>query len=205
MTPITDVTFKAAKPTLQESWRPANRKEPPRPLGAQLVVNSGDHRRRELMGTATNRLPDYLPLDANDVLDDVGFVIQLDRRAPDADFPRPEAVWVGRCRRIGMAKLTVWGIGPVLVESAMLVISELATNALRYGIVLGFRLIITTDAIAIVVTDGTVSTPQVHKASAEEEHGRGMYLVETFATKWGVSPDGMATWCTLATAEGRPR
>ncbi|AZM56404.1 hypothetical protein DMA15_30640 [Streptomyces sp. WAC 01529] len=205
MTPITDVTFKATKPTLQESWIPANKQASPHPLGVQLVVNSGDHRRRELMGTATNRLPGYLPLDADDVLDDVGFAIQLDRRAPGTDVPRSEAVWAGRCRRISMAKLNLWGMSPVLVERAMLVISELATNALRYGIVLGFRLIITTDEIAIVVTDGTVSTPQVHKASAEEEHGRGMYLVDTFATKWGVSPDGMATWCTLATAEGRPR
>ncbi len=205
MTPITDVTFEATKPTLKESWIAANRQAPSHLLGVQFVADSGDHRRWELMGTVTSRLPDYLPLEADDVLDDVGFAVQLDRRAPSADVPRSEAVWVGRCRRISMAKLNLWGMSPVLVENAMLVISELATNALRYGIVLGFRLIITTDEIAIVVTDGTISTPQVHKASAEEEHGRGMFLVETFATKWGVSPDGMATWCTLATAEGRPR
>ncbi|MEU7644832.1 ATP-binding protein [Streptomyces huasconensis] len=205
MSPIPAVAAEGTKPLPQESWIPANKQAPPHPLGVQLVVNSGDHRRRELMGTATNRLPDYLPLDTDDVLDQVRFTIQLDPRAPGTDVPRSEAVWVGHFRRISMDKLNLWGMSPVLAENAMLVISELATNALRYGIVLGFRLIITTDAIAIVVTDGTVSTPQVHKASAEEEHGRGMYLVETFATQWGVSPDGMATWCILATAEGRPR
>ncbi|MET9544166.1 ATP-binding protein [Streptomyces sp. NPDC006627] len=197
MTPITDVTFKATKPTLQESWIPANRQAHPRPLGAQLVVNSGDHWRRELMGTVKGLLDGYLPLDEDDVLDAVGVTIQLTPRPPGAPGPRRESVWVGRCRRIGAAKLNHWGMPTAFIEDMMLVASELATNALRYGTVLGFRLILTSDKVAIVVTDGSVDTPYVRKAAPDEEHGRGMLLVETFASDWGVRPDGMATWCTF--------
>ncbi|MFD6435871.1 ATP-binding protein [Streptomyces venezuelae] len=153
------------------------------------------------MGTVKGLLDGYLPLDAEDVLDDVGFTIQLDPRPLDASVPRHEGAWVGRCRRISAARLHLWGLPAALVNDVLLVVSELATNALRYGTVLGFRLIVTTEKVGVVVTDGSVRMPRVRQASADEETGRGMLLVQTFADAWGVRPDGMATWCTFTIPE----
>ncbi|MFH8991468.1 ATP-binding protein [Streptomyces sp. NPDC017940] len=149
------------------------------------------------MGTVTGRLDEYLPLDPDDVLEDEVFTIQLEPRAPGAPVPRHETEWVGRCRQIGAARMNLWGLPPALVKDAMVVISELTTNALRYGNMLGFRLIITRDKVGVVVTDGVPGRPYVRRPSAEEEHGRGMLLVETFSSDWGVRPDGRATWCTF--------
>ncbi|MGV9883028.1 ATP-binding protein [Streptomyces sp. NPDC003006] len=149
------------------------------------------------MSTVTDLLDGYLPLDAKRVLDEESFTIQLAPREPGAPVPPHEEEWVGRFRRITVAKMTYWGVPTALIDDATLVVSELCTNALRYGNVLGFRLIIATDKVGVVVTDGSVSTPYVRRPSAEEEHGRGMLLVETFSSDWGLRPDGKATWCTF--------
>lgn len=52
--------------------------------------------------------------------------------------------WVGRLRRISAAKLRSWGLYS-LMDDVQLLVSELVTNALRYGEdgEIGFRLVIT--------------------------------------------------------------
>ncbi|MEE4543500.1 ATP-binding protein [Streptomyces sp. V4-01] len=109
--------------------------------------------------------------------------------------------WVGRLRHIGAAKLRLWGLA-ALVDDAQLLISELVTNALRYGKggEVEFRLVITLRGLLIAVDDGSAHRPRLSVAGAGDETGRGLYLVAAFADDWGVSPDGRATWCTLSVA-----
>jgi anti-sigma regulatory factor (Ser/Thr protein kinase) len=120
-----------------------------------------------------------------------------------------EGGWVGRLRRIATAKLRHWGL-QYLIEDAELLISELVTNALRYGTSdeVAFRLLLVTDVVLIEVDDGSPDhRPHVRKADPDGESGRGMLLIDAFATNWGVSPDGTKTWCTLTipTATRRSR
>ncbi|MEV0254771.1 ATP-binding protein [Streptomyces sp. NPDC050732] len=148
--------------------------------------------------TTNERIDDYLPFAPESVLDDLDCLVEVGPRPSGSSVPRHTAEWVGRFRRIGAAKLRHHGL-EALIDDMMVLASELLTNGLLYGNgVLGFRLLITADAIGIVVFDGSINTPQVRGASVTEENGRGMFIVDTLATDWGVSPDGMATWCTLA-------
>jgi anti-sigma regulatory factor (Ser/Thr protein kinase) len=110
----------------------------------------------------------------------------------------PAGQWVGRLRRISTAKLRVWGLVPIM-EDAKLLVSELVTNALRYGAgeEIEFRLVITVKGLLIAVNDGSDRRPALSVAGADSESGRGLLLVAAFAEDWGVSPDGKTTWCTL--------
>lgn len=113
----------------------------------------------------------------------------------------PDGQWVGRLRRISAAKLRLWGLAP-LMDDAKLLISELVTNALRYGEggEIEFRLVITRQGLLIAVNDGSAHRPRLNVAGASSETGRGLFLVAAVADDWGVCPDGTTTWCTLSLA-----
>ena len=118
--------------------------------------------------------------------------LQIARIDPDSDVK-----WVGRLRRIGAAKLQDWGLATI-TDDAQLLISELVTNALRYGnadIVVYFAFM--TSTFLIAVYDGSPHRPELTKAGSDSEGGRGLVLVAEYATAWGVSADGTTTWCTL--------
>ncbi|MFF2025235.1 ATP-binding protein [Streptomyces sp. NPDC058171] len=110
----------------------------------------------------------------------------------------PQAQWIGRLRRIAAEKLTHLGLGRLRADAEVLV-SELVTNALRYGEgpSVGVRLVITGRGIVIVVHDGSGVTPQVKAVGDDQESGRGLLLIATLATDWGVTPDRTTTWCVL--------
>lgn len=112
--------------------------------------------------------------------------------------------WVGRLRRISAAKLLAWGLVP-LMDEVQLLVSELVTNALRYGEdgEITFRLVITLQGVLIAVNDGSSRRPRLSVVDDASETGRGLFLVAAIAHDWGVSPDGTTTWCTLRVAETR--
>lgn len=111
--------------------------------------------------------------------------------------------WVGRLRRISTAKLHAWGL-TALMDDAKLLVSELITNALRYGEggEIEFRLVITLQGLLIAVNDGSAHRPRLKVVGDSSETGRGLFLVAALADDWGVSPDGTTTWCTLNTPGG---
>nr|WP_239069577.1 ATP-binding protein [Streptomyces sp. SID13666] len=117
-------------------------------------------------------------------------------------------MWVGRIRRIGTAKLRLWGLPSTVVDDAELLISELVTNALQHGTAreISFRFILSADLLLIMVDDRSPGRPLVRDSSPDDESGRGMFLVEAIAAAWGVSPDETRTWCALTThTTGGPR
>ncbi|WP_333768074.1 ATP-binding protein [Streptomyces sp. IBSBF 2435] len=106
--------------------------------------------------------------------------------------------WVGRLRRISAAKLRAWNLVS-LMDDVQLLVSELVTNALRYGEdgEIAFRLVITLQGVLIAVNDGSSHRPRLSDVDEASETGRGLFLVASIADDWGVSPDGTTTWCTL--------
>jgi anti-sigma regulatory factor (Ser/Thr protein kinase) len=112
--------------------------------------------------------------------------------------------WVGRLRRISATKLCLWGLDS-LTDDAKLLISELVTNAIRYGggQEIEFRLVITLQGVLVAVNDGSPLRPELSVVGVASQTGRGLFLVATFADDWGVSPDGTTTWCTLMNRGGR--
>jgi anti-sigma regulatory factor (Ser/Thr protein kinase) len=113
-----------------------------------------------------------------------------------------DGAWVGRLRRISVARLRQWGMAE-LIDDAALLLSELLTNALRYGgdAEIAVSLVATSTALMISVNDGSPIPPQLTEAGVESESGRGLHLIAAFAKNWGVSSNGTTTWCTLSLPE----
>ncbi|MFJ4468902.1 ATP-binding protein [Streptomyces sp. NPDC089424] len=119
--------------------------------------------------------------------------------------PRPSAVREARAevRR----QLERWGLadgddhGTELVETAELLVSELATNALLHA-ASRFRLTLTAahGVLRCEVADGGRRVPQLLDPGASES-GRGMFLVEALARRWGCHQDGpgKTVWFELGT------
>ncbi|WP_405580617.1 ATP-binding protein [Streptomyces sp. NBC_01190] len=68
----------------------------------------------------------------------------------------------------------------------------MATNSVKYGKVTVVRVALSVrgGAATITVSDGTpyVPLPPVTAAAEDDENGRGLFLVEALATRWGAPP-----------------
>lgn len=80
-------------------------------------------------------------------------------------------------------------------ETAALLVSELVTNALRYGrpaVVARMRL--TGSLLEVAVRDhgeaAPVPPPSSTHPDTHEPSGRGLYIVDKLATDWGIQPLG---------------
>lgn len=75
-------------------------------------------------------------------------------------------------------------------ETAALLLSELATNAVLHGDGDRFEVGIRFDAghrgIRVAVSDEGDGTPLRQRPDADDEHGRGLQLVSLLSTSWGV-------------------
>lgn len=93
-----------------------------------------------------------------------------------------------------------------LLDDALLVTSELATNAITHAdSSCELRLTRAARGLRIDVVDGGRGTPEPQPATATEEHGRGLLLVAALSTAWGlesVPGDGKTVWAELATRSG---
>ena len=92
-----------------------------------------------------------------------------------------------------------WGL-PRLVETAELLISELATNAMRYGKEpIELQVLLLDDLVTLSVADADPPLPRFRRSSYDDEGGRGLQLVATMASRWGAraTPAGKVVWCEL--------
>ena len=115
--------------------------------------------------------------------------------------PRPAAVRAARAQVRG--QLERWGLADRgdLADTAELLVSELATNALLHC-ASRFRLTLTAahGILRCEVTDTGRRGPQVVEAGGAES-GRGMFLVDALARRWGCHRDGpgKTVWFELGT------
>ncbi|WP_319690346.1 ATP-binding protein [Streptomyces europaeiscabiei] len=97
-------------------------------------------------------------------------------------------------------QLERWGLQD-MTFTAELVVSELVTNAIRYGEEpISFRLLRDRDRTLICeVSDGGHTSPYLRRATTEDEGGRGLFLVAQFTDRWGTrfSREGKTIWTEL--------
>ena len=97
--------------------------------------------------------------------------------------------------------LAEWDMEPLL-DSALLVASELAANAVTHA-ASDFRiqLSLAPTTLRIEVSDGGVGTPEPQPTSVSEEHGRGLHLIDALTAAWGLDDapgSGKVVWAELA-------
>ncbi|MGW5659842.1 ATP-binding protein [Streptomyces sp. NPDC003758] len=91
-----------------------------------------------------------------------------------------------------------WGLGnPELLDTAELVAGELIANAVRHAgdgpIAAGARL--NDDGLLIEVTDASADVPRAGLPDAEDEGGRGLFLVAALADRHGFDPTPFGKRC----------
>ncbi|MGW0122563.1 SpoIIE family protein phosphatase [Streptomyces sp. NPDC003327] len=115
------------------------------------------------------------------------------------DVPRDLAA-VAPARRRAAERVAAWAL-PLDPYTVELVVSELVTNAVRYGAEpLTLRLLRGTTTLTAEVHDRASSAPYLRHAKAADEGGRGLHICATLAENWGVrhTEDGKTVWVELA-------
>jgi hypothetical protein len=118
---------------------------------------------------------------------------------------------VPRARHELLATIGAWGLAG-LEDPAVLVLSELVTNAVRHAASPRGREIETRflrlshDRIRIEVHDASIERPVKRRSADTDEGGRGLLLVDAVtAHQWGVSSRpgiGKLVWAVIAAPAG---
>lgn len=123
---------------------------------------------------------------------------------PSAALTLPgHASSVPAARRFVETVLDTWG-RPEVGWSAALCVSELAGNcALHARTDFTVAVNLEGELVRVEVTDGSSRTPQQRSYAADATTGRGLRLVEQYATRWGCDPrpTGKTVWVELAVSD----
>ncbi|MGW1612998.1 SpoIIE family protein phosphatase [Streptomyces sp. NPDC002285] len=141
--------------------------------------------------------------------DDVALLIARTRALPpdrvaDWDVPRDPAA-VSGMREAVSGKLAEWGLSE-LDFATELVLSELVTNAIRYGCGAIHVRLIHDRTLICEVADGSSTSPHLRYAATTDEGGRGLFLVSQMTERWGTryTPQGKVIWAEQALPEIAP-
>ncbi|WP_191874470.1 ATP-binding protein [Streptomyces filipinensis] len=133
------------------------------------------------------------------------------RSAPTTAFELPaRPVAVGTARRAVRDLLAAWGVPADRRDDAVLVTSELVTNALVHtaGERIACRVHGTADRIRIEVEDqgGGHALPAARRPGPDDQHGRGLFLVDALSLDRGVAPvsgrSARVVWAELPSGLG---
>ena len=117
-----------------------------------------------------------------------------------------EASNIAEARRFVADELVAHGLDDA-VPDARLVVSELATNAVRHA---GSRFSVSVDVmgadVTITVTDPSSTLPTLLHATSLHDNGRGLAIVAELSSSWGVTPEphgGKSVWALIVTPAHR--
>ncbi|MPY57754.1 SpoIIE family protein phosphatase/ATP-binding protein [Streptomyces spongiae] len=155
-------------------------------------------------GTCQAVLDALLPGRASD---DIALIV-ADTRALDsgrvADWAVPsDPAAVGQVRASVSRQLSEWGLEQ-LEFTTELILSELVTNAIRYGSG-PIRVRVLYDRTLICeVSDTSSTSPHLRYAADTDEGGRGLFLIAQLSERWGTryTPAGKVIWAEQSLAGG---
>ncbi|MFF8990715.1 SpoIIE family protein phosphatase [Streptomyces sp. NPDC014983] len=135
--------------------------------------------------------------------DDVALLLARTQGLPASqvatwDVPADPAL-VGPIRKKAVEQLDVWGLNEATF-TAELVVSELVTNAIRYGArPIRLRLIHDATTLTCEVSDTSPTAPHLRRAKTFDEGGRGLLLVAQLTQRWGSrhTAGGKTIWAEL--------
>ncbi|GAA2493709.1 SpoIIE family protein phosphatase [Streptomyces longisporus] len=131
--------------------------------------------------------------------DDVALIVAR-TRGLDADRiadwqVRNDPAAVGEVRASVSRRLTEWGLDE-LTFTTELILSELVTNAIRYGADPILVRVLFDRTLICEVFDSSSTSPHLRYAAMTDEGGRGLFLVAQLADRWGTryTPEGKVIW-----------
>ncbi|WP_433177608.1 SpoIIE family protein phosphatase [Actinoallomurus sp. CA-150999] len=141
--------------------------------------------------------------------DDIALLVARTRLLPRsrvAEWDVPvDASAVGSVRARCAEKLSEWGLEETAFTTE-LIVSELVTNAIRYGSPpVGVRLLYGRH-LTCEVSDRSSTSPRLRRAATMDEGGRGLFLVAQFAQRWGTryTSAGKVIWAEQDLGDGAP-
>lgn len=170
--------------------------------GHRLLCEALAARSGSLEETCDHILRTLLPADG--AYDDAALLLARTRGLPSSQV----ATWevptdpslVAPVRRQVVEQLGVWGLDEAAFTTE-LVVSELVTNALRYGTPpIRLRLIHNGTHLICEVYDTTHAAPHLRRAKTWDEGGRGLLLVAQLTRRWGSrqTTEGKTIWAELS-------
>ncbi|MGW2936618.1 SpoIIE family protein phosphatase [Streptomyces sp. NPDC001156] len=120
--------------------------------------------------------------------DDAALLLARTRAVPAQDtahweIPADPAA-VSKAREWTTRQLTLWGLDDLLFTTE-LIVSELVTNAIRYGRPPAELRLIRDNVLVCEVTDSSSTQPRLRRARTTDEGGRGLFLVAQLGARWG--------------------
>lgn len=162
----------------------------------------------ERLGRAVSRdgmpLEDLCPAVVEELLpvpqpDDIALLLaRTHRLSPEHlaswDVPVDPAA-VGETRAKVSRRLEAWGLEDLSMTTE-LIVSELVTNAIRYGAGPVRLRLLFQSALTCEVSDASNTSPRLRHARTTDEGGRGLFLVAQLAHRWGTryTPQGKIIW-----------
>jgi anti-sigma regulatory factor (Ser/Thr protein kinase) len=120
----------------------------------------------------------------------------------DPATPGHARTWTLACLREALRETSA----TMLLDDAALVVSELMTNSMRAGCKhTTLTLSIDPGHLRVAVTDDAPGKPRVLSPTPDDENGRGLYIVATLASDWGVNllEPGKEVWAELSLIPAR--
>ncbi|MGW0933371.1 SpoIIE family protein phosphatase [Streptomyces sp. NPDC002666] len=99
-------------------------------------------------------------------------------------------------RRLVAERLADWNLPDGTGDATELIVSELVTNAVRYGRPPVKLRLILDRGLTCEIWDGSTTAPHMKYAGAVDEGGRGLFIISQLATLWGTryAPQGKTVW-----------
>ncbi|MCF3135733.1 SpoIIE family protein phosphatase [Streptomyces olivochromogenes] len=196
------------------------------PEGSQLVlytdglvedrnhdIDVGMEKLRRALDGSGRRTPEETCQAVIDVLkpehssDDIALLVARTRLFPPSrvaewDVPSDAAVVPSvraRCRET----MREWGLEETGYATE-LILSELVTNAIRYGLPPVRVRLLYGRCLICEVADGSGTSPRLRRAATLDEGGRGLFLVAQFAQRWGTryTTRGKVIWAEQVLHDG---
>ncbi|MFI6360960.1 SpoIIE family protein phosphatase [Streptomyces sp. NPDC050743] len=175
------------------------------------TLDEGLERLRKALSGPTPSLEDMCDHVLNMVADDrseddaalvIARIQELDSRHVATWDVSEDLSEVAHVRDLATSQLADWD----LEESAFtteLIVSELVTNAIRYGKGPVRLRLIRQDTLTCEVSDGSNTAPHLRRARMFDEGGRGLLIVAQLAERWGTRQrlDGKTIWAELRLQE----
>ncbi|MCX5412352.1 SpoIIE family protein phosphatase [Streptomyces sp. NBC_00059] len=109
-------------------------------------------------------------------------------------------------RRLTSKTLEDWHLGGDTGDATELIVSELVTNAVRYGSPPVELRLILDRGLTCEIRDGSTTAPYMKYAGAVDESGRGLFIISQLASLWGTryAAEGKTVWSEQTIPEEAP-